>query len=414
MIFGKKILILLITLILGIVGCSPNGSDEPQRSTVVSNNQSATLLAATDIVNTLVALTPTAGPSPTPTTTSTPYQTATPYPDADPDLIVGRIYDEEITLADYQARVRYERWLPLYAIARLLPTNPELLDLTRPENARNLQLFDTLGDRDAIGVQVMNLLMTESIAYREGNLRELSLPQSVFDGLIAARIGVQLEAQGARPPEWDKAYDQFIADMQLYTGLTEGDFLRLIQSQAYYDELERIIGAEAPLPNAEIVVEVSVQDLLANSPTTANEVRERLLAGESMLEIAGSLGLSSASGEIVRTIRRGDETLPEDIIEAIFDAQSGDVLGPIATDNGWYVALIGSPQLDVPAPSDLEAIRHEYFLAWMQNQLDDPIVAQDYDNWRAFIPLDPLPQDVSPLMRTEYFILPEDPFNTQE
>jgi hypothetical protein len=100
----------------------------------------------------------------------------------------------------------------------------------------------------------------------------------------------------------------------------------------------------------------------------------------------------------------------------IFAASPGDIIGPVATDNGWYVAKIGEPRLDIASPSDLEAIRNEYFLAWVRARLDDPSIVEAFENWQDFTPIDPMPQDVSPLLRTENFIfnIDEDPFASFE
>jgi hypothetical protein len=62
---------------------------------------------------------------------------------------------------------------------------------------------------------------------------------------------------------------------------------------------------------------------------------------------------------------------------------------------------------DILSPQDIEALRKQYFLDWVEGQMDDTAYVQDLENWEDFIPEDPLPQDVSPLLRDENVILPE-------
>lgn len=355
---------------------------------------------------------PTAGPSPTPTPTSTPYQTATPFPDADPLVVVAKVGNREVTLAEFQARVRYERWLPLQAIARRLDREgpSRILDLTLPENAQTRALFYTLGNVESMGVQTMNAILTEQVILREAALRDLELDQIFYDARVAARIGVELGAGGARPRNWDSAYASFIAEMQLYTGMSEQQFVEHMRALTYYDQLGQIIGALAPRPDARSVTAVSVQDLLLDSREAAVQVTSRLRDGESIIAIAVDYGLTSSTGQYQRTVKRSEEGLPEAIIESIFAAEEGDVIGPFATDSGWYVARIGGVELDIARPSDLEANRKEFLRLWIVERLEDPNYTTNYENWHDFIPTDPLPRDVSPMMRDEFFKQPSDPF----
>ncbi|MCB9436462.1 MAG: peptidyl-prolyl cis-trans isomerase [Anaerolineales bacterium] len=360
---------------------------------------------------TLTHLPPTAGPSPTPTVTSTPYQTATPFPDADPAMVVAKVGSREITLAEFQARVRYERWLPLQAIAKRLDKEgpSRILDFTRPETAQIQSLFYTLSNTESMGTQTMNAMLTEQVILREAALRDLELDKTFFDGRVAARIGVELGAGGARPRNWDEAYAVFIADMQLYTGMTEQQFIEHVRALTYYDQLSLIIGDLAPDPTAESITAVNVQDLLLDTREDAATVADRMRNGESILRIAVEYGLSPTADETERRVSRSDD-LPEDILNAIFAANEGDVIGPFATDSGWYVARIGGVELDIASPSDLDAARKEFVRLWIVEKLDDPTYTVNYENWMEFVPTDPLPQDVSPMMRDEFVTYPDNPF----
>jgi hypothetical protein len=202
--------------------------------------------------------------------------------------------------------------------------------------------------------------------------------------------------------------------MELYTGMSEEQFVQTIESLVYYDQLLEIIGEQAPLEE-EGITAVNVEDLLLNSREDALAVIERLRGGESIRLVATSYGLTPQSGDIVRTVRRRDadaseQGLPADIVNAIFDASPNDVIGPFATDAGWYVARIVDLDLDFLQADDVSAARSEYFRQWIIARLDDPTYTFDYENWMDFIPTDPFPEDVSPLMRDEAFKLPEDPF----
>jgi parvulin-like peptidyl-prolyl isomerase len=390
--------------LLMLAACRNN--EEPRRAQVFRPAQAATDLAATSIA--LTNAPPTAGPSPTPTVTSTPYHTATPFPGAEPTLVVAQVGNREITLAEYQARVRYERWLPLEEFGP-----QRFWDLTKPENAQLLALFYTLSDPESMGVQSMNAILTDQIILREAARRDLELEQTIFDGRMAARLDLTLGPGGARPSNWDEVYQQFLQDLYLYTGMSEQQFVEVVTALAYYEQFKQIIGQEAPLPET-TVTSVEVQDIFLDSREDALQVKDRLAQGELMVDIARSFGKVAESGQTQRSIERDTEGLPEDIIEAIFFATPGAVIGPYATNAGWYIANILDRSVDIASPGDLEATRNEYFRQWVIERLDDPEYTVDYENWKDYIPLDPLPQDVSPYMRTEFFTLPPSPFEGDE
>jgi len=106
-------------------------------------------------------------------------------------------------------------------------------------------------------------------------------------------------------------------------------------------------------------------------------------------------------------LRWSDPGLTDDVLNAVFRGAEGEIIGPFAIEAGWYVGVVGQEVFDILQPQDIDALRKEYFLNWIESKMDDPEYVQDFDHWIDFTPQEPLPQDVSPLLRTENFILPE-------
>ncbi|MCI0708921.1 MAG: peptidyl-prolyl cis-trans isomerase [Chloroflexi bacterium] len=398
---------LLLFAIFLMVAC-----DSEQRPAPIVNRPQQ---EATDQAYTAEALTnapPTEGPGPTPTLTSTPFQMPTQFPDAEPGAVIAEVGNREITLEEYQARVRYERWLPFYSIARDIPElGFKLLDLTRPENSQLQALLYTLNsDPVLFGEQVYNAMLTDQVILREAGRMDLELEQTIFDGRLAARIDVTLGEGGARPPEWDEAYNTFIGDMEQQTGMTEEQFLNHIRALAFYVQLSEIIGQEAEFENTDIITAAQVQDVLLDSRDDAQAFIDRLESGQEFFAVARDFGFTPEGGEASREIARDTEGLPDGVKEAVFDAEEGDIIGPLPTAGGWYVGKVISFRLDLPQPADVEALRNEYFRNWIVERLDDPDYTTEFEGWRDFIPAFPLPADVSPLLRTENFVIPDDPF----
>lgn len=353
---------------------------------------------------------PTPGPSPTASPEPSPYIIPTNPPGTDPATVITRVGRESITLGEFQKRVRYERWYPLNRLADLAAEHgPEaLLDLTRAENQNTLALFTTLADSNSFGVQVHRILVIEAIALEEATRRDLELDPLQFDAELAKVLGLSVGPGGALPPGFEDDYAAFLDDMRAYTGMTEEEFRHMIRARVYYNQLKLLIGQEPGAVSASDDVNIGrrVEDILVSSEAMAVDVAARLRAGEAMGEITASLGLTSATGEASRTVRRSDPTLPDTVLEAIFSAQVDEVVGPFALPEGWYVARVGREVFEVPSPQEVGAIRERYFLDWVEARMDDPSYTEDYENWFAHIPQEPLPQDVSPLLREENMILP--------
>ena len=203
--------------------------------------------------------------------------------------------------------------------------------------------------------------------------------------------------------------------MKTYTGMTEEDFRHIVRAQTFYDELKFLISQEpGAVQSDQVNVGVNVEDILVSSEADAGQVIARLQAGDKMTDIAESFGLTSSSGASSRTIRTDDSTLPRDVRNAVFNADPGDIIGPFELSEGWYVAKVGQPVFDVPQPEDLDAMRQQHFLDWVEAQMDDPDYTVDYDNWVEYTPQEPLPRDVSPLLSEENMVLPASSSTTED
>ena len=400
-------LTLSITVALAVVLSACGGSDEPG-FIFIDEDATATQVALTQIALAHPSATP--GPSPTPTATSTPYHRPTDPPDYDGARVITRVGADEITLDEYRQRVRFDRYRLLYPIVKLAEKygTRELFDLTRNENQYLASLFATLADSYSFGKQSHRLMVIESIVEQEAKRRGLEVDPYKFDALLAQWLGLQVDENGQLPPEFQQRYDEFIQGIQTYAGMSEEQFRRIIRAQTYYDQLKFLIGQEAPINTEnEAVVGVKMQDIVVNSEEEALQVAERLAAGEPLSTIAADLGYDTTNGEDSRVLRRSDPNLPDSLLRAIFNAKPGEIVGPVLIPQGFYVGRVGEQVVDVLSPQDIEKKREDYFLDWIEARMDDADYVEDYGDWVDDTPQEPLPQDISPLMRDENFTIPE-------
>src|SRR5262249_8663372 len=82
------------------------------------------------------------------------------------------------------------------------------------------------------------------------------------------------------------------------------------------------------------------------------------------------------------------------------------LFGPIQTKSGFYLILVTDRRVNVPKPEDVDKLRNQAFNDWQAQKASSSYVSALSDVWKTAIPGDPLPRDVSPLMREENFGLP--------
>jgi len=355
-------------------------------------------------------------PEPTlPTPTRTPVPTGEPFvlptldPALDPEMPITRVGSEIITLGEYQKQVRMERFVRLYSLALTVERHgPGVLDLTNPANTYVSALFSTLAESYSFGRQVQRVMVVDALTLQEATRRGIEVDHTQFQARLAQYLNLQVGAGGALPDDFDAEYARFIEALTRYSGMSEEEFRRVVRARVLYTQLKAAIlqSPEAKPPAGEGTVGVEVEDMTVPDRAQAEQIAGRLRSGESLRDIMTALGFQAASASTSRVLRFSDESLGEDVMAAVRRAAENEVVGPLPTPGGWYVARVVRPVMDTLSPADLDAWREQYFLDWMERLMDDPAWVEDYDNWIAYTPQEPLPRDVSPLLRDEYVILP--------
>lgn len=399
-------LMLLATL---LAACDSGGDDGDGNAGFVHVELGAEETKVAQTATARANPTATVGPTPTVTLTSTPYVRPTDDPDMDGDMVITRVGNVEITLDDYRARVRFERYRLMYPILKLTEKQgPEkVLDLTNDANWVVESLFTTLADSISFGGQTQRLMVIEAIALQEAIDRGIEVDPYIFEANVAEYLALLVGVGGALPPEYDARYAEFLEGIDKFAGMNEEDFHRIVRARTLYDQLRFIISQEANLNPEETAVGVEMEDAIVGTQEEADDIAYRLVQGEPLQEIMESLGHDQVSPATSRILRYNDQNLPEALLEQIFTADEGDIIGPAHIAQGWYVGKVGPEAIDALSPDEIEDVRERHFLDWVEAQMDNPDIVEDFDNWINFTPEEPLPLDVSPLFHDDNFILPE-------
>ncbi|MBN1565993.1 MAG: peptidyl-prolyl cis-trans isomerase [Anaerolineae bacterium] len=403
-------LLLLLTLVFALILAACDSDDNTSHQGYIHIDESGTQTAVAITQVARANPSPTPGPSPTPLPTLEPYNSPTPDPDMDQTQVIMRVGRDAITLAEFQQQVRFERWRWLYQIVQHLEQQgtPPVLDLNDAANEQIAAVFTTVADTDLLGSEVQRIMIIDAIITQEARRRGIDVDPYQFNAILAQYLGLSVNTTGELPPEFDAVYADFLASMTTYTGLTEEEFRRIIRARTLYEQLQFIImnQPETNQAAADASTGVAVHDLLLATEDLADEVVTRLQSGETLDEVAASLGFVRNADQAQHIVRRDDDTLPDAILSALFAASPGAVVGPFEMTQGWYVAVAGDPVFDLLSVEEVNTFKQQIFLDWVEAQMDDPDTVQAFANWRDHIPTDPQPRDLSPLLSDANVIWP--------
>ena len=173
-------------------------------------------------------------------------------------------------------------------------------------------------------------------------------------------------------------------------GVSEETIRDIIEITIIREEIIEIVSAEV----ADEAEHVWIRHILVADEDTANEVVEKLAAGEDFVDLAAEYSLDTSNNENggdLDWFSRGAMVQPFE--EAAFALEVGEISDPVQTDFGWHILeSLGKDDLLLD-PSAYQQLRNQAYTDWMTEKetLNQPIIN---DNWSEYVPSEPvLPQD---------------------
>jgi parvulin-like peptidyl-prolyl isomerase len=290
------------------------------------------------------------GPTRTPTATSTPYVRPTEPAALDLEQPIARIGDQTITLGQFRARVRYERFAALDEARRIVEiVGLQAINFTaQGENRaadRLAAIFNTLANSDSFGYQVHDIMLREAIIRAEFKARNLSVPQEDLDGYWIRRFNLQVapDPRAAMAEELPRYLEQAVR----YSGMSEQDILATAESFVMATRLQPIIGRERAAQPA--ALRFRVKRLIAATEAEAQQAKAALEAGEPFRSIACRFSIDPAvRGQGGALGFRSRATLPRGLPEpaAILAAESSSITAPQQSPLGWHIFKVGAKRRD--------------------------------------------------------------------
>ncbi len=188
---------------------------------------------------------------------------------------------------------------------------------------------------------------------------------------------------------FESNYNNFLLSVE-DVGVSEQTIRDIIEITIIREEVIEIVSADIEDESEH----VWIRHILVADEDTANEVIERLAAGDDFVDLAAEYSLDTSNkdnGGDLDWFSRGAMVPPFE--DAAFALEVGEISDPVSTDFGWHILeSLGKDDLLLD-PSAYQQLRNQAFSDWMTEKetIYQPIVI---DNWSKYVPSEPaLPQD---------------------
>ncbi len=188
---------------------------------------------------------------------------------------------------------------------------------------------------------------------------------------------------------FESNYNNFLLSVE-DVGVSEQTIRDIIEITIIREEVIEIVSADIEDESEH----VWIRHILVADEDTANEVIEKLAAGDDFVDLAAEYSLDTSNkdnGGDLDWFSRGAMVPPFE--DAAFALEVGEISDPVSTDFGWHILeSLGKDDLLLD-PSAYQQLRNQAFSDWMTEKetIYQPIVI---DNWSKYVPTEPaLPQD---------------------
>lgn len=344
---GSAALVAVLLSLLLLSACGPTVTPVVIRD----NKRSLTLTAAA-----MPSPSPT-GPTAVPTATSTPYVRATDTPDLDLSQPIVQVGSEVITLGDFRARVRYERFSSLEEVRRgVALIGLSSLNFTvpgkNPAADRVAAVFNTLANSQAFGVQVYEIMLREVILRHEYERRALTLNPSDVQAYWIRRFNLQREADPSAAV--GAPLEVYLEEAVRYSGMSREAIMGIAESFVRAAALQPIIVREVSKePRLETF---NAKRILSRTQNDAETALAFLQEGgdfrEAVCRYSIDPGAHGSRGDTGFTTRSGLNFAES---ASVIAAEIGAVVGPFSTSLGWQIFKISDKRRNPDGDAEIRA-----------------------------------------------------------
>jgi peptidyl-prolyl cis-trans isomerase D len=369
-----------------------------------------------------------------------------------PNQVVATVNGENITVGQFQARVRLERSILNQRINGVIAnylamggTEEQIGQLFQQEPYKTWA--DEITISDQLGLRVLNDMIDEQLIRAEAENQSITVTQDDIQAQIDSFFGFDPQTVAALdveptatvepspsptpfvsptpsstptitptpeveeteeptvtpfptiPPEptlssteiverYETNVDGFFNGIRRETGLSEADIESYFEARALRLLVSESLDPENTTANA---LHADVRHILVNTEEEALDIMAALEAGESFADLARAASQDTGSG------RSGGElgwaTLSQYVApfaEAVETAPIGEISGPVQSDFGYHIIQVRAREEREIDDAQLENAKERTVSLWLedQNSAEDSSIER-FSIWTSYVPTDP-------------------------
>jgi parvulin-like peptidyl-prolyl isomerase len=286
-----------------------------------------------------------------------------------PSSPVAVVNGETITTREYQSMVRYQQFNLLNQIGllqtQLLQLDPTVEDQQFLVEYVQRQIEQLQGQQTSLPYDVFEDMIDDRLIRQEASRRGITVSEQEVQEEIERQFGFVRNPPTPTPTpitatltitatptptvpamtaeEFEKNYSDYVVAIRNNARLSESAFRDLFVQGLYREKLQEDLAEEVPT-TAE---QVRARHILVETEEEAQQVIERLQAGEDFAALANELSTDTGSeGGDLGWFPRGQ--MVAEFEEAAFALQPGEISEPVQTSFGYHVIELLERETDRP------------------------------------------------------------------
>ncbi len=344
-----------------------------------------------------------------------------------PNQPVAVVNGVAVTTADFEKRVRLERWQSgqlLLNVANLYGVEM-LTDQNSPFYQQVIQLLP--GRESLLGSQVRDEMVDEILIRQEAAARGITADAAAVDQRIQEFFGYNPNPEeptatpvpSATPtpivsptpsptptatPEpsetplptstplptvtpqptltaeelasrYQEISERYLSEAAQASGLSREQIRAIFEVQVLREELQKAITADI----GPIEEQVNVRHILVSTEQEAQDVLTALAEGESFAELARAVSIDTASGRLGGELGwAGRGKYVAEFEDAVFNGEIGPIIGPVQSEYGYHILQIHAREDRELTATELEQKRQTAFTDWLAEQRTSADISYPY------------------------------------
>lgn len=304
-----------------------------------------------------------------------------------PNLPVAMVNGVPLRSRAYQSMVRYQHWRLELQVTELQQKRAQLDPEAEGAEFLAQYLDQQLQQAQAmiaqLPMQTVERMIGDELIRQEAQRRGMTVSDEELQRTIEEQFSYYRIAPTSAPTtaadtlsiatplptpvqvtfeEYQKGYASFVKGLRAATGMSETELRGLFRDELLREKLQEILAAEVPT-SAE---QVHAQHILVETEQEAQQVLKRLNEGESFKVLAQELSTDESNkdeGGELGWFPRG-QMVPS-FEEAAFNAQVGDIVGPVQTSFGWHIIKVEGHEVRELEPAVLQMQQSQALQNWL-------------------------------------------------